>query len=95
MHFPEFEREVKWTQPQSGFELGSPSSLILPNIDPSRIPQKFSITRASSPDYLVSYLGHSFGSYPSDRVDQGAMALKEYSAFPKVPALLEAHHQIV
>ena len=29
------------------------------------------------------------------RVDLGVMALKGYSAFPKVPALLEPHYQIV
>ena len=29
------------------------------------------------------------------RVDQGAMAMKGFSAFPKAPALLEPHHQIV
>ena len=29
------------------------------------------------------------------RVDLGAMAMKGYSAFPKVPASLEPHHQIV
>ena len=29
------------------------------------------------------------------RVDLGAMAVKEYSTFPKAPALLEPHHQIV
>ena len=29
------------------------------------------------------------------RVDPRAMAMKEYSAFPKGPALLEPHHQIV
>ena len=29
------------------------------------------------------------------RVDLGAMAMKEYSAFPKAQALLEHHHQIV
>ena len=29
------------------------------------------------------------------RVDLGAMEIKRYSAFPKAPALLEAHHQIV
>ena len=29
------------------------------------------------------------------RVDQGAMTIKEYSAFPKAPVLLEPHHQIV
>ena len=28
-------------------------------------------------------------------MDQGAMAMKGYSAFPKAPALLEPHHQIV
>ena len=28
-------------------------------------------------------------------VDLGAMAMKRYSAFPKTPALLEPHHQIV
>ena len=27
------------------------------------------------------------------RVDQGAMVMKGYSAFPKAPALLEPHHQ--
>ena len=29
------------------------------------------------------------------RVDLGAMAMKRYSAFPKAPALLEPHYQIV
>ena len=29
------------------------------------------------------------------KVDPGKMAMKEYSAFPKVPALPEPHHQIV
>ena len=29
------------------------------------------------------------------RVNLGAMAMKGYSAFPNVPALLEPHHQIV
>ena len=29
------------------------------------------------------------------RVNQGAMAMKRYSTFPKAPALLEPHHQIV
>ena len=29
------------------------------------------------------------------RVNLGAMATKGYSAFPKAPASLEAHHQIV
>ena len=29
------------------------------------------------------------------RVDLGAMAMKGYSALPKIPALLEPHHQIV
>ena len=29
------------------------------------------------------------------RVDQGAMAMKRWSAFPKAPASLEPHHQIV
>ena len=29
------------------------------------------------------------------RVDLGAMTMKECSAFPKAPASLEAHHQIV
>ena len=29
------------------------------------------------------------------RVDPGAMAMKEYAAFPKAPALLEPHHHIV
>ena len=29
------------------------------------------------------------------RVDLGAIAMKRYSAFPKAPALLESHHQIV
>ena len=30
-----------------------------------------------------------------DRVDLGAKAMKGYSIFPKAPALLEPHHQIV
>ena len=29
------------------------------------------------------------------RVDMGAIAMKGYSAFPKAPASLELHHQIV
>ena len=29
------------------------------------------------------------------RVDLGAMAMKEYSTFPKAPVLLEPRHQIV
>ena len=29
------------------------------------------------------------------RVDLGAMTMKEYSAFPKAPALLELYHQTV
>ena len=29
------------------------------------------------------------------RVNMGAMAMKNYSAFLKTPALLEPHHQIV
>ena len=29
------------------------------------------------------------------RLDLGAMAMKGYSIFPKAPALLEPHHQIV
>ena len=29
------------------------------------------------------------------KVDSGAMAMKEYSGFPKAPELLEANHQIV
>ena len=29
------------------------------------------------------------------RVDQGAIAMKAYTAFPKVPELLELHDQIV
>ena len=29
------------------------------------------------------------------RLDLGVMAMKEYSAFSKAPALLELHHQIV
>ena len=28
-------------------------------------------------------------------MDRGAMAMKRYPAFPKAPALLEPHHQIV
>ena len=28
-------------------------------------------------------------------VDLGSMAMKEYSAFPKAPAVLEHHHQII
>ena len=29
------------------------------------------------------------------KVDLGAMAVKEYSAFPKASALLEPHYQII
>ena len=29
------------------------------------------------------------------KVDLAVMAMKEYSAFPKAPELLETHHQIV
>ena len=36
-----------------------------------------------------------FGATTPVRVDQGAMAMKGYSAFPYVPALLKPHLQIV
>ena len=29
------------------------------------------------------------------RVERGEMVMKEYSAFPKAPALLELHHEII
>ena len=45
------------------------------------------------------YLTHGYDPYQvllhRVRMDLGAMALKEYFAFPKVPALLEPHNQIV
>ena len=31
----------------------------------------------------------------SDRVEQGAMAMKEYSAFPKAPVSLKTYNHIV
>ena len=31
---------------------------------------------------------------PQARVDLGVMTMKEYSIFPKIPALLEPHYQI-
>ena len=34
-------------------------------------------------------------SVTSTSVDRGVMAIKGYSAFPKVPALLEPYHKIV
>ena len=37
----------------------------------------------------------SLGQPLRAKVDQEAIAMKEYSAFPKAPALLESHHQIV
>ena len=30
-----------------------------------------------------------------DNMDLGVMAMKQYSEFPKAPALLKPHHQIV
>ena len=30
-----------------------------------------------------------------NRVNMGAMAMKEYSAFPKAPVLQQSHYQIV
>ena len=45
------------------------------------------------------YLTYREGPYQvlplQARVNQGAMAMKEYSTFPKAPALLEPHYQIV
>ena len=35
------------------------------------------------------------GATTAPRVNLGEMAMKEYSAFPKAPVLLETHHQIV
>ena len=35
------------------------------------------------------------GATSPAKVDLGAMAIKEYSPFAKVPAQLEFHHQIV
>ena len=40
-------------------------------------------------------IGDQLGNYLQARVDLGAMTMKEYSAFPKAPALRELHHQIV
>ena len=37
----------------------------------------------------------SIGRYHSGTVNLGVMAIKGYSAFPKSPALLKPHHQIV
>ena len=35
------------------------------------------------------------GATTPGRVDLGSMAMKDYSTFPKTPALLDSHHQIV
>ena len=42
-----------------------------------------------------TYIGHYQVLPRRARVDLGAMAMKGYSAFPKAPASLEPHHQIV
>ena len=48
---------------------------------------------------LLVLFNPSIGPYQvlplRDRVDLGAIAMKGYSAFPKAPAFLEPHHQIV
>ena len=49
---------------------------------------------------IMSYPGHSLGRgvlplCSEVRANLKAMAMKEYSAFPKAPALLEPYHQIV
>ena len=56
-------------------------SLIVKNIS-----IQFDLTHKYNP-YQVLPLGA--------RVDLGAMAMKGYSVFPKAPASLETHHQIV
>ena len=42
-----------------------------------------------------AFIGPSQGLPFRARVELGAMAMKGYSAFPKAPASLEPHHQIV
>ena len=48
---------------------------------------------------LLVVFNPQLGSYQVQplraRVELGAMAMKGYSAYPKAPALLKSHHQIV
>ena len=41
------------------------------------------------------YLTHKYVLQLQAKVDLGTMAIKAYSAFPKAPASLEPHRQVV
>ena len=51
----------------------------------------------SNHDLLVfnTYIGPLSGATTCGRVDLGVIAMNKYSAFPKAPALLKPHDQIV
>ena len=55
----------------------------------------FSLAKVHSLDLFDPLIGPCLLLTLQARVDQGSMAVKGYSAFPKAPALLESHRQIV
>ena len=58
--------------------------------------KSFACTQFKCPTVLLDLqIGPSQVLPLRDRVDQGAMAMKGYPAFPKNPALLEPYHLIV
>ena len=58
--------------------------------------KKFSLAKIHCYVLFDPYLRGPYLVLPLwDRVYLGAMAVKGYSAFPKAPALLESHHQII
>ena len=57
--------------------------------------KQFFLAQAHSLVLFDPYIG-PYSVLPfRDRVDLGAMAIKGYSVFTKVPKLLKPHHQIV
>ena len=86
--------------PTDFFEFPFPTPLAFPNPLPVTLrsrAQAFVWFRAKTDKGIVCLANHLHSvTLPlCVRVDLGAMAMQRYSAFPKAPALLELHYQIV
>ena len=74
-------------------------SLIIKNISILRNSQSFILKIQFSISMQLALFNPLIGPYQvlpfQAKKDQGAMAMKGWSTFPKAPASLEPHHQIV
>ena len=57
--------------------------------------KQFSLAELHSLVLFNPYIGPYQVLLLQARVDQGVMAMKEYSTFPEAPTLRQPHHQIV